>query len=599
MLDATHIIKYSKKLQNDNFEVLYELVPLYDLNEFKLKSNAIKESLLSIEKQQACIENKINELNYEIERLTNQADSIDYSVAVGCGVLCGLVDSLFVGEIDFDTTLDKTKEKINSYISSKAENSRISETVNKAVENAKKKAAAKGKSLSEEEIESLKAKVIEGVKNKYHKILEQDARDGTVNALRRSITKLEKTFKLASDNAHVGIKGMNSASHHLADMAHHPTPLGLVAAIIGEVFRTGILVDKNGKWHIVWLGADEEAKKRIMNLVIPIVIAGLVTWILNIAESKYKDEIDKYLPKPIAKIIHALIKAPLAITVLNSIRKVFSNWWGHLASDMAGSKSTPGEGMGIPGLFVSLLKEVSCFPPLNYTGLPKVIDNIYTQNRFDMRDELTVATILGKQAIPVLMGEILVRFFYFTRHLITELSSHENFKDVNWTNVIPFRNRTVTRMMVIETGTFMACDLADAAIRSTIKTGGPENPIFWKDMILKVNFVGIGRFAIAVASDAKMGNNRKHAIEERMSTHNQLMELENAKIWYLQENMWVCAIDAAKAIQEIQETAAYSINYYNDKINRIDSEWSELSSSLVEMTKMDPNFEEELFDVLN
>jgi hypothetical protein len=594
---ATPIMKYSKKLQNDNFEVTYEIDPLYDLNELGIKSDIIRESLISIESQQACIENKINDLNINIERLTNHADGIDYSVAVGCGVLCGLVDSFWVGEIDFDNTLGKIKEKVNNYVSNKAEKTRISETVNKAVENAKKKAAAKGKILSKEEIESLKAKVAEGVKNKYRKVLEQDSRDGTVNALRRSITKLEKTFKLASDNAHLGIKGMNAASHHLADIAHHPTPLGLVAAIIGEVFRTGILVDKNGKWHIVWLGADEEAKKRIMNLVIPIVIAGLVTWVLNVAESKYKDEIDKNLPKPLAKILHALIKAPLAITVLNSIRKVFSNWWGHLASDMAGSKSTPGEGMGIPGIFVSLLKELSSIPPLNYTGLPKVIDNIYTQNRFDMRAELAVVTILGKQSIPVLMGEILVRFFYFIRHLTEELSNN-NLKDVNWSSVIPFNNRTITRMITIETGTFTACDLADAAIRSTIKTGGPENPLFWKDMILKVNFVGIGRFAIAVASDVKMGVNRKHVIEERMSKHNQLMMLENAKIWCYQENMWICATDAAKAMQNLQEIAVASIIYYNEQIHRIDNEWTELSSSLAEYVSMDSDFEKELLDIL-
>lgn len=595
---SNSVLQYSKALQNDGFEVQFELLPVIDIDEIQERKE-ILESLNSIDAQQKILSQRIDVLNTDIERLTNYADALDYSVAVGCGILCGLIDSFFVGEFDFDEALQKSKERVNKYVESKAEKIRTSETVKKAIENAKRKAAEKGKKLSKEEIEEIKKKVTEGVANKFKKVISGDAENGTVNAIRRSITKLEEKYKLPSDNAFKGIKGMNSASHHLDDLAHHPTLLGLVAAIIGELFRAGIFVDKNGDWHIEWLGFDKEDRKRWLELLAPIVVAGLIAWLLNVVNSKYKDEIDQKLPAPIRKIIKTLANAPLAITILNSIRNVFTNWWGHLASDMAGSKSSPGAGMGIPGLFVSIIKEISSIPPLNYTGLPKIVDEIYTQNRFDMRAELAVMNELGRQSIPVLLGDLIVRSFYFVRHLISELSNKDSFKDVNWRNVVPINNGTIVRMMTIESGTFTAIDIADAAIRSTIKNGTPENPLFWKDMILRVNFVGIGRFAIAVSSDVLMGRERAAEINERMLLYGKYNLLENSKIFYKQENMWLTAIDTAKAMQHLQETAYKTVCFYNDKINRLDLEWEKLCDNTKKVKSIDPEFANELSEMLN
>ena len=64
-------------------------------------------------------------------------------------------------------------------------------------------------------------------------------------------------------------------------------------------------------------------------------------------------------------------------------------------------------------------------------------------------------------------------------------------------------------MLTIATGTFIAVDLFDAGVRSAIKTGGAINPAFWGSFVLRVNFVGIGRFAIACYSDIKNGTKIK------------------------------------------------------------------------------------------
>jgi len=119
-----------------------------------------------------------------------------------------------------------------------------------------------------------------------------------------------------------------------------------------------------------------------------------------------------------------------------------------------------------------------------------------------------VFTAAKTQAMPVIINEVLVRGFYFVRRMITEYQTHQNFKDVNWDVVVPFSNRTVERMMTIASGTFVAFDVADAAIRS----GG-----FNASCILRINFVGIGRFAVAVGTDIAMGI-KKHNKEQERST---------------------------------------------------------------------------------
>ncbi len=37
----------------------------------------------------------------EIERLTNHADGYDYAIAVSCGIVAGIIDSVFIGKWDF------------------------------------------------------------------------------------------------------------------------------------------------------------------------------------------------------------------------------------------------------------------------------------------------------------------------------------------------------------------------------------------------------------------------------------------------------------------------------------------------------------------
>lgn len=565
---------------DEDFIVEYDILPAYNSEEFKdAKRKEIAEAIAALDEKSDELNAKIANLNIDIDRLTNHADGLDYTIAVASGVLCGLIDSFVVGEFNYDEALKKSKENINNYVEQKAEKLRNKETVEKAIENAKKKATEKGEKLSASDIKDLKDKISNGLENKYDKIKAFDAENGTSKALQRAIKKLEEVYKIPSDNLFSGAGiGVDATTHHLDDLAHHPTVLGLVAAVAGTLFRAGIFTNKDGKWSVKFAKPD---MKEMLQMWVPIVISGVLTWLVFNVKSKYKSEIDEKLPKPIQKLLVALAEVPAAITILS----IANNWLGHLVSDMAGSSTSAGkgrDGMGIPGLFISMFKEISSIPPLNLTPLPGVVNEIFSNERFDMRHELALLSELGRQAIPVILGDIMVRTFYFVRHLVSELKVHKDLKLVNWRNVIPFNNRTIARMITIESGTFTAIDLADAAIRSAIEAGPPITPAFWSKFILKVNFVGIGRFVIAVGTDVGMGIKRQKLIKERMQYNAENNMLQVCKLYYLQEDMWIEVVDTEKAINDMCSTAEKSMIYFAES-------WNDISMRLNNIRKIDIN----------
>lgn len=523
----------------DDFEITYEIMSAYDNKFADPRKNKIQKKINEIDSKSLELSNNIDSLNTEIERLTNHSDGFDYAVAVASGVLCGLIDSFIVGEFDFKAAKGNSNHQVNDFILSFA-----------------------------------KMQGYEG-----------DRLDG-------AIAFLEKKFPVAQDNIWKGADiGVGAKNHHLADLAHHPTLLGLGAAVIVQFFRMGIFVNKDGKWNFEFISTEP---KELFKIWLPIIISGLLIWMVNIVEAKHHDKIDESIPKPIQKLIKLLAATPMVIPIL----KVAGNWAGHLVSDMGGSKNTAGGGMGIPGLFLSLLHEISSLPILKDTELPKLVNDLYVKDKFDMRSELAIINELGRQAIPVLLGEILVRGFYFVRKLCQEVNEHGNFKDVNWRNVIPFNNRTIARMITIESGTFTAIDLADAAIRSAIKNKNPKNPLFWKDFVLRVNFVGVGRFFIAVAMDAGMGIKRGSLIQERMQYKSQKIMLQTAKIYYLQEGMWIEAIDTERAIAEMYVTAESSIVYFLESIEQINNDIESIGSNVALTESNNPGLINEMKNIL-
>lgn len=360
--------------------------------------------------------------------------------------------------------------------------------------------------------------------------------------LSAAVRFLENKFPIAADKATNSFGG--GLQHHLRDFSHHPTPVGLLFSLLTQFTKCVYGTNTAGVFQVYKLKQED------------LILIG-----------------NNFQEKLLLGVVH---------------------WFFHMVSDMAGSSGSIAAGKtgtGLPGPLVSLLKELSSLPffkNLNEDGYKKFSvwisklfngtllgerdenGKIISPIKFDLRTEIGLLPQLGKQAIPIIINECIVRGFYFVRHLSIELKSNsiKNLKElnrINWKNVLPFNNRTIVRMLTISLGTFVTIDLADAAIESAIKSGGFVAG-FAPNMIVKINFVGIGRFSIAVFSDVKMGVQRQKKVNEVINLINEQISCYNAtsaitlkSLLNLIENTSAINETSRQKIQDNQKNAADNI----------------------------------------
>lgn len=399
----------------------------------------------------------LHRVDSELERYTNQADKADYAFAIFSGIMAGVIDALFIGETTITSgDIGLSHQQVNHFIQQYA-----------------------------------------------------SARGFDRERLPDAIGDLEKAFKVAQDNVWKSASiGVSAKNHHLADLAHHPTPLGLASSVIVQFLRIGTFVNRNGEWHFVLV---ETSAKELVKIWAPAVITGVLNWLVAAAEKQYETEDGNEVPKALSKTLHLVASAPLLIEAA----KCADNWFGHLVSDMGGSKNTAGGGMGISGIFVSLLYEIAALPGLKDSGLPRFLDGLYETQGVDLRHEIPLYKTAGKQAIPVAFNEILVRVGYFVSHLAGELAHCKNIRDIRWSNIVPFRNRTVDRMLTVASMTFTVADTADAAVHAAIESGG-NWVLFSGRFVTRFNYVGAGRAAVAIVKEISSEKKEAQLIHEKM-----------------------------------------------------------------------------------
>ncbi len=146
---------------------------------------------------------------------------------------------------------------------------------------------------------------------------------------------------------------------------------------------------------------------------------------------------------------------------------------------------------------------------------------------------------------------------------------------------LPFKNRTVVRMLTISASTFCAFDIADAAIRS----GGINAAC-----ILRINFVGIGRFAIAIGTDIGMGIKKIKKGNERMMLRGERLQLLNAKTFYKEADMCIEAEETEKAIQETYIVMEKAVIEFKDAWNEIKAGSERRKECIEKLKKNDREF---------
>ena len=192
-------------------------------------------------------------------------------------------------------------------------------------------------------------------------------------------------------------------------------------------------------------------------------------------------------------------------------------WFFHMVSDMAGSSGSLMGGTGIPGPLVSFMKELSALPFFKDAGdgdmgfrlwVTKLFNGTllasHDENgkiikdsvrKFDLRTEIGILGEVGRQAIPVLINQCVVRGFYFCRRLAREIrdlgiSGLGDLGRIAPEDILPWGTPAMRRMVTVSSGVFTGVDIADAAVRA-IKS---KNPVTF---FLRVNYVGVATFVIA------------------------------------------------------------------------------------------------------
>ncbi len=306
-----------------------------------------------------------------------------------------------------------------------------------------------------------------------------------------AVKYLEGMFPIAADKATNDFGG--GLQHHLRDFTHHPTPVGLICSILtqftGNVYGTKV----DGTFIGVPLNED-----------------GLAL-------------IGKSFPE---KITFGVI-----------------NWVFHMVSDIAGSSGSimkNSVGTGLPGPFLSTIKELSASPffsKQNEKGnkeLSVYISKLFNGTllgkkdgngkliplKFDLRTEMGIGAQIGKQTIPVVINECVVRAVFLLRRLLQELLKNDirscsDLDKINWKAVAPFNNRTIDRMLMISSMTFNIADTADAAVHAAIESYG-NWLVFSGKFVARYNFVGAGKAALSIVKEFSNENKEAQLLHEKM-----------------------------------------------------------------------------------
>jgi hypothetical protein len=290
---------------------------------------------------------------------------------------------------------------------------------------------------------------------------------GDKGNLSSAIRYLEKKFKIPYDQNGMGdiakeLLDLTPTNHHFKSLGHNPTILGLFFSILNQFTNTS---------HFVSEGE-------------------LITF------SKFDGDFHlegKDLP---SKLFCG-----------------FTNWFGHLISDMSGSSSSKGRGMGIPSPFWSWTNDIIAIK--KKLNLPVgEFDKSINELALDIYKQGYDARFQAAQAIPVFVNELLVRFIYSIRRLVRYFSmtkKDDRSFSLLWKSCEPFSNATIKRMLTVAHGTFCVIDAGDAIARG-FATGGSSFNV--TEFVLRLNIVGIGRFTISLYGETSRGLKRNDIKED-------------------------------------------------------------------------------------
>ena len=290
---------------------------------------------------------------------------------------------------------------------------------------------------------------------------------------------LERKFRVPYDQRGMGdpasVLDVNPGNHHFKSLAHNPSLLGLFFSILDQFTNSSHFVDDGQLIELI----NDEGSFELRGNNIP------------------------------SKFFCA-----------------FVNWFGHLMSDVSGSSGSKGRGRGIPSPLWTWMNDIIVIKA-KLGKSASDFDKTFNEIALTLFNKGYDSRFQTAQAIPVFLNESIVRLFYMVRRIFRYYADTEKGdRDISslWTTCKPFSNPTVRRMLTVAHGTFCLLDIGDATVRGFAKGGGAFNPV---EFVLRLNIVGVGRFAISLYGEAKDGVRYVKAKEDTDFARREMVIVEN------------------------------------------------------------------------
>ena len=202
---------------NDEFKVEYEIINIEHSQDEEIKKY-VQGKIQNIDSAIDINNSKLQEYNKQLKKFTDQADAIDYTVAISSGILAGVIDSFFVGELSLKDGKECSKELMEKCVKKLGKNNDLTKAI---------------KNLEENHIPT-------------------------------------DYYSLKSD------KSVSPCSHRLDYLAHHPTPIGLIASILTQFTKQGYFQNKEGEFFTIL--AEEHIGKNIGEKI----FKGTIVWFFHL-----------------------------------------------------------------------------------------------------------------------------------------------------------------------------------------------------------------------------------------------------------------------------------------------------------------------------
>ena len=285
-------------------------------------------------------------------------------------------------------------------------------------------------------------------------------------------------------------KGIPAMIPELEKLAKKPTPMGLLAAVLFQIGQGGMLRFAEDN-EIKALPQDVSKDGGIL-LAVSATIVGVLKWLQAISAEEEEDSFGIRL-KTLSGICELIRAVPAFSDVINEIEK----WQKQLPNEIKHRGGEADRGVDIEGVFCSFFTMLGSLPAFKNTDLPKIARFIREKNRSG-KNEIPIVKMLARQALPVLVNEIVTRTMFFASRLAGELKKNGGINGVNWERTVPVGNTEINRLLAISSMTLSVADTADAAIRAAIDYCGKK--VFSPEkFVTRFNYLAAGRAAVAVA----------------------------------------------------------------------------------------------------